>query len=85
MKQIHKGQRALIATPHPKVRVINLERTPRRRDEENYERRAAPIALMPLADPDDPTPPLTGEIMNTATSGKFKMSLAKLPLVDTKG
>ena len=39
--------------------------------------RADPINLLPLGDPDDPTPPFTEEIMNTHISRKFKMPTIK--------
>lgn len=35
--------------------------------------RSNPKDLMPLGDPDDPTPPFTGEVMNARISKKFKM------------
>ncbi|KAL8099843.1 hypothetical protein AgCh_032192 [Apium graveolens] len=39
--------------------------------------RADPSNLLPLGDPDDPTPPFTEEIMNSHISRKFKMPTIK--------
>ncbi|KAL8103834.1 hypothetical protein AgCh_028144 [Apium graveolens] len=39
--------------------------------------RADPSDLLPLEDPDDPTPPFTEEIMNAHISRKFKMPIIK--------
>ena len=55
--------------------VIELDGTPRERRKETP--RADPTELLPLGDPDDPTPPFTDTIMNAHISRKFKMPTIK--------
>ncbi|KAK1353835.1 hypothetical protein POM88_052200 [Heracleum sosnowskyi] len=59
-----------------RVPVINLDLTPRRtkRDEAP---KGDPTVLLPLGDPDDPTPPFTQDIMKANISRKFKMPTIK--------
>ncbi|KAK1403967.1 hypothetical protein POM88_003572 [Heracleum sosnowskyi] len=59
-----------------RVPIINLDPTPRRtkRDEAP---RGDPSVLLPLGDPDDPTPPFTQDIMKANISNKFKMTMIK--------
>lgn len=56
-------------------KIIDLEGTPRRRTVEML--RFDPNELLPLGNPDDPTPPFTEEIMNAHISRKFKMLTIK--------
>ncbi|KAK1401684.1 hypothetical protein POM88_001289 [Heracleum sosnowskyi] len=59
-----------------RVPIINLDPTPRRTKRAEAPR-GDPSVLLPLGDPDDPTPPFTQDIMKTAISRKFKMPTIK--------
>ena len=54
--------------------IIDLDGPVRRRA---VAPRTDPSNLLPLGDPDDPTPPFTEEIMNAHISRKFKMPTIK--------
>ncbi|KAK1385493.1 hypothetical protein POM88_023228 [Heracleum sosnowskyi] len=56
--------------------VINLDPTPPRSRRVETPR-GDPTVLLPLGDPDDPTPPFTQEIMKATISKKFKMPTIK--------
>ncbi|XP_074326888.1 uncharacterized protein LOC141664832 [Apium graveolens] len=53
------------------AQVIDLEKTPRKILMDVSQ--GNPFELLPIGDPDDPTPPFTAEIMNTHITRKFKM------------
>ncbi|KAK1368417.1 hypothetical protein POM88_034509 [Heracleum sosnowskyi] len=59
-----------------RVPIINLDPTPRRTKRAEAPR-GDPNVLLPLGDPDDPTPPFTQDIMKATISRKFKMSTIK--------
>ncbi|KAK1369417.1 hypothetical protein POM88_035509 [Heracleum sosnowskyi] len=59
-----------------KTPVINLDPTPPRSRRVETPR-GDPTVLLPLGDPDDPTPPFTQEIMKATISRKFKMPTIK--------
>ncbi|KAK1393105.1 hypothetical protein POM88_012161 [Heracleum sosnowskyi] len=58
------------------IPIINLDPPPRRTRRAEAPR-GDPSILLPLGDPDDPTPPFTQDIMKTAISRKFKMPSIK--------
>ncbi|KAK1367259.1 hypothetical protein POM88_042820 [Heracleum sosnowskyi] len=58
------------------IPIINLD-PPSRRTKRAEAPRGDPSILLPLGDPDDPTPPFTQDIMKTAISRKFKMPSIK--------
>ncbi|KAK1396496.1 hypothetical protein POM88_006359 [Heracleum sosnowskyi] len=58
------------------IPIINLD-PPARRTKRAEAPRGDPSILLPLGDPDDPTPPFTQDIMKTAISRKFKMPSIK--------
>ncbi|KAK1374856.1 hypothetical protein POM88_031049 [Heracleum sosnowskyi] len=58
------------------IPIINLD-PPARRTKRAEAPRGDPSILLPLGDPDDPTPPFTQDIIKTATSRKFKMPSIK--------
>ncbi|KAK1359607.1 hypothetical protein POM88_044081 [Heracleum sosnowskyi] len=58
------------------IPIINLD-PPVRRTKRAEAPRGDPSILLPLGDPDDPTPPFTQDIMKTAISRKFKMPSIK--------
>ncbi|KAK1373270.1 hypothetical protein POM88_029463 [Heracleum sosnowskyi] len=58
------------------IPIINLD-PPARRTKRVEAPRGDPSILLPLGDPDDPTPPFTQDIMKTAISRKFKMPSIK--------
>ncbi|KAK1360126.1 hypothetical protein POM88_044600 [Heracleum sosnowskyi] len=59
-----------------RVPIINLDPTPRRTKRAEAPR-DDPSVLLPLGDPDDPTPPFTQDIMKASISRKFKMPTIK--------
>ncbi|KAK1378105.1 hypothetical protein POM88_024849 [Heracleum sosnowskyi] len=59
-----------------RVPIINLDPTPRRTKRAEA-LRGDPSVLLPLGDPDDPTPPFTQDIMKATISRKFKMPTIK--------
>ncbi|KAK1387031.1 hypothetical protein POM88_015209 [Heracleum sosnowskyi] len=59
-----------------RVPIINLDPTPRRTKRAEAPR-GDPSVLLPLGDPDDPTPPFTQDIMKATISRKFKMPTIK--------
>ncbi|KAK1378310.1 hypothetical protein POM88_025054 [Heracleum sosnowskyi] len=58
------------------IPIINLD-PPARRTKRAEAPRGDPSILLPLGDPDDPTPPFTQDIMKMAISRKFKMPSIK--------
>ncbi|XP_074377961.1 uncharacterized protein LOC141719476 [Apium graveolens] len=61
--------------PMGTTQIIDLEETRGRKLIDVL--RGNPFELLPLGDPDDPTPPFTAEIMNTHITRKFKMPTIK--------
>ncbi|KAK1393258.1 hypothetical protein POM88_012314 [Heracleum sosnowskyi] len=59
-----------------RVPIINLDPTPRRTKRAEAPR-GDPSVLLPLGDPDDPTPPFTQDIMKATISRKFTMPTIK--------